>query len=310
MADIKLHAWDAWSRSGLMAALAMLAAPVAATGQALMTWQDLMRAPLPHASASFAYGPDKSQFAELWLPSRPGPHPVVLMIHGGCWQARIANLHIMDYIAEDLRRRGIAVWNVEYRGVDEPGGGYPGSFQDVAQGADALRAAATQYGLDLTRIVAVGHSAGGHFVLWLARRPKLPASSPLAGADPLRIKAAVSLGGLPDLAADRAMKDAGCGAAPVDRLTGQAQGRTGDVYADTSPAELPSSGVPELMVQGELDPVSPPFVAADYQAKARAKGEKVRVIVIPDSGHAELIAPQTRAWAREVVEIQALLRER
>lgn len=303
MADIK--------PPSALAAMVLLATPLGAAAQALMSWADLTRAPAPHATRKIAYGEAPGQFAELWLPQGKGPHPVVLMIHGGCWQARIANLHIMDYIAEDLRQRGIAVWNVEYRGVDEPGGGYPGTFQDVARAADALRTAAPDSALDLHRVVAVGHSAGGHLVLWLAGRGRLPAPSPLRSPDPLPIAAVVNLGGLPDLAADRAMQDdAGCGAKPVERLTGAAQGRGGDVYADTSPAELLPLGVPQLMVQGELDAVSPPFVGADFQARARARGEKVRVIVIPNAGHVELIAPQSRAWAREVVEIQALLRGR
>jgi acetyl esterase/lipase len=300
MTDFRLRA---------LAALTLLAAPIGAAAQALMTWSDLTRAPAPHASRTIAYGEGPSQVAELWLPEGKGPHPVVLMIHGGCWQARIANLHIMDYAAEDLRRRGIAVWNIEYRGVDQPGGGYPGAFQDVASAADALRAAAGAYGLDLRRVVAVGHSAGGHFAFWLAARPGLSPSSPLSRPDPLPIAAAVSLGGLPDLAEDRAMKDeAGCGVGPVDRLTGAAQGRAGDIFADTSPASLPPPAVPELMIQGELDAVSPPFVGADYQAKARARGQKVRVIVISGAGHVELIAPRSRAWAREVGEIERLLR--
>jgi acetyl esterase/lipase len=302
MGDDKLHRWAL-----IMAALSGLSASIGARAQALMTWADLTRAPAPHASRKIDYGKAPNQFAELWLPDRPGPHPVVLMIHGGCWQARIANLHIMDYIAEDLRRRGIAVWNIEYRGVDQPGGGYPGTFQDVARAADALPEAAAAYDLDLRRVVAVGHSAGGHLGFWLAGRPRLPSSSPLRAANPLPIAAAVSLGGLPDLDEDRTMKDAGCGAAAVERLTGQAQGRAGDVYADTSPAELLPLGVPQLMVQGELDTVSPPFVGGDYQAKAKARGERVRAIVIAGAGHVELIAPQSRAWAREVGEVQAVL---
>ena len=292
------------------AALTLLAASASVAAQPLMTWPDLLRNPAPHATRKIAYGDAANQFVELWLPDGPGPHPTVLMIHGGCWQAKIADLHIMSYIAEDLRRRGVAVWNIEYRGVDQPGGGYPGTFQDVATAADALRGAAPTYNLDLHRIVAVGHSAGGHLILWLAARGKLPASSPLYAKDPLPIAATVSQGGLPDLQADRAMTDAGCGQAPVDRMTGAAQGRSGDVYADTSPAELLPLGISQLMIQGELDPVSPPFVGAGFQTKARAKGEKVRVIVIPGAGHAELIAPTTKAWAREVVEIQALLRGR
>jgi acetyl esterase/lipase len=301
MADLRLLA--------IAAGMTALLAGTAARAQALMTWADLTRPPAPHATKTIPYGDGPAQVAELWLPDGKGPHPVVLMVHGGCWRARIANLHIMDYLAEDLRRRGIAVWNLEYRGVDQPGGGYPGTFQDVARGADALRAAAATYDLDLHRLVGVGHSAGGHLVFWLAARGRLPGASPLRTSDPLPIPAAVSLGGLPDLQADRAMKgDAGCGSASVEALTGLSAGRSGDVWADTSPAALPPSGVPELMVQGELDGVSPPFVAADYQAKARARGERVRAIVIPGAGHVELIAPTSRAWSRELVEIRALLR--
>ena len=298
--------------SWLLAALAAtwLIVPPAAAAQALMTWADLTRPPAPTASRRIAYGPAVNQAVELWLPDGPGPHPVVVMLHGGCWQASIAKLSIMDYIAEDLRRRGLAVWNIEYRGVDQAGGGYPGTFQDVAAAADALRQAAPTFHLRLDHVVAVGHSAGGHLALWLAARPRLPASSPLHAADPLPIAAVVSLGGLPDLEAARTLRDAGCGAAAVDRMTGAGAGRPGDVYADTSPAALLPLGVPQLLVQGALDGVSPPYVGAGYQAKARARGEAVRVIVIPDAGHVELIAPRSAAWAREVLEIQSLARAR
>ena len=294
--------------SALLAANVLLAVPAAGVAAPLMTWADLMRTPAPKATTQIRYGPAANQLVELWLPDGAGPHPVVVMLHGGCWRARIANLGIMDYIAEDLRRRGLAVWNIEYRGVDQPGGGYPGTFQDVAAAADALRQAAPAYHLRLERVVAIGHSAGGHLALWLAARPRLPAKSPLHAADPLPIAAVVSLGGLPDLEADRGLKDdAGCGAAVVDALTGASAGRGGELYADTSPAALLPLGAAQLLIHGELDPISPPFVGAGYQAKARARGEKVRVIVIPDTGHAELIAPHSAAWAREVFAIQQLV---
>jgi len=276
--------------------------------QALMNWPDLTRAPAPKATQRIAYGHGASQFVDLWLPEGPGSYPVVVMLHGGCWRASVANLTIMNYIAEDLRRRGLAVWNIEYRGIDQPGGGYPGTFQDVATAADALRQAAPAYHLRLDRVVAVGHSAGGHLALWLAARRRLPASSPLRTAEPLPIAAAVSLGGLPDLQVARGLEPAGCGAAPVDALTGASAGREGDVYADTSPAALLPLGLPQLLVHGALDPLSPPDVGGSYQAVARARGEKVRIIVIEGVGHVELIAPRTAAWAREAFEIQSLAR--
>src|SRR5579872_7464552 len=122
-------------------ALASLTASVAWGADAqpnLMTWADLTARLTPTATARVAYGPDPLQVAEVWRPDGQGPFPTVLMIHGGCWRSGTGNLHVMDYAAEDLRRRGFAVWNIEYRGVDRPGGGYPGTFQDVNAAADAL----------------------------------------------------------------------------------------------------------------------------------------------------------------------------
>src|ERR1022692_2214875 len=135
----------------IAAALGAVATFVAGSPNAaaarLMDWPDLLGRPMPSPTREFAYGTLPEQVADLWLPAGRGPFPVVLMIHGGCWRSRVAKLTIMNYAAEDLRRRGIAVWNVEYRGVDRPGGGFPGTFQDVGAGADKLAAIAPDYHL-------------------------------------------------------------------------------------------------------------------------------------------------------------------
>jgi acetyl esterase/lipase len=130
-----------------------------------------------------AYGKDPSQFGELWLPAQPGKAPVVVMIHGGCWLDSYG-LDLMNGLAGDLRERGVAVWNIEYRRLGQPGGGYPGTFQDVAAAVDALRGLAARYPLDLGHMAAVGHSADGHLALWAAARRRLPAASPLRAPDP------------------------------------------------------------------------------------------------------------------------------
>jgi acetyl esterase/lipase len=151
--------------------------PAAATSQEtprdpLMTWGDLLgrEARLAHTEP-FSGDEGATDIADLWLPDGAGPHPVVLMVHGGCWQKEIADRTLMNWAAEDLRKQGLAVWNIEYRGVDEEGGGYPGTFlEDVAHAADALRDQAGAYNLDLNRVAAFGHSAGGHLALWLAAR--------------------------------------------------------------------------------------------------------------------------------------------
>ncbi|HVF94349.1 MAG TPA: alpha/beta hydrolase [Sphingomonas sp.] len=259
-----------------------------------LTWPDLTKRARPEPSATIDYGPDALQKVDLWRPDGAGPFPVVVMVHGGCWQSSIADRRLMDWIADDLRRNGIAVWNIEYRGVDRPGGGYPGTFADVAAAADALGPAAKRYKLDLRRVVAVGHSAGGHLALWLAARGRLPAKSPLRSARPLAIRHAVSLGGLPDLAATATSPDNGCGTEVVARLVG---GDRADPYADTSIPRLLPLRVPHDLVNGREDKIIPFRMATDYVATAKAAGDEVALHTVPDTGHVELIAPETPAWA-------------
>jgi acetyl esterase/lipase len=219
------------------------------------------------------------------------------MVHGGCWTTSIADRHIMDWAAEDLRRRGLAVWNIDYRGVDRPGGGYPGTFRDAAAAADALATNAQRFRLDTRRIVAVGHSAGGHLALWLAGRRRLPASSPLRGAHPLRIGAVVSLGGLPDLEEDAKVAN-GCGTTVSATLAG-------GNYAQTSVPHLAPLGVPQTLVNGRLDEIIPHRLATDYQRKMRAAGDPVTIRWVQNAGHVDLVAPGTSAWAAAVQSINA-----
>ena len=265
--------------------------PVSAAAR--MTWPDLTDRAHPKASATIPYGDDPLQVGDLWLPRGKGPFPVVVMVHGGCWQTSIADRRLMDWIADDLRKGGIAVWNIDYRGVDRRGGGYPGTFTDVAKAADQLPVLARKYPLSLTRVVAVGHSAGGHLALWLAGRGRLPVESLLRGPRPLKITHAISLGGLPDLQATAASPDNGCGTEVVARLVGN----RADPYADTSVPRLLPLGVPQDLVNGREDHIIPFRLATDYVAKAKAAGDRVTLHVVPDTGHVELIAPETPAWA-------------
>ena len=281
----------------------------AAVPDAVMAWPALLNRPRPTPARTIPYGTDSLQVADLWLPATRAntPIPTVLMIHGGCWTTEIADRSIMNWIAADLAKRGYAVWNIDYRGVDRPGGGYPGTFQDVAAAADALHIHAADYNLDLTRLVAVGHSAGGHLALWLAARPRLPAGSPLRTANPLLIAHVVSLGGLQDLEQDRAETN-GCGAEVIDQLVGLPTNNGRDPYADTSLPRLAPIGVPHTMINGNSDRIIPTHFAAAYAAKMRAKGDTVTIRIVPGQGHVELIAPETPAWGAAVDVIEAARR--
>jgi acetyl esterase/lipase len=114
--------------------------------------------PRPTPTFELRYGPAPSQAIDVFLPAGSGPHPVAILIHGGCWSMRTAGREQLRQIGAELARHGIAVWSIGYRRADEPGGGYPGTFLDVGVAIDRLRAEAPQYHLDQARTVLVGQT--------------------------------------------------------------------------------------------------------------------------------------------------------
>lgn len=288
------------------AALAVLLAMTEQTASAQISFDELLARPRPAAEKHIAYGTDADQFGELYLPKAPGPHPVAMLIHGGCWSKRLPGLELMAYVAADLRGRGFAVWNVEYRRLGGAGGGYPGTFLDAGAAVDELRALAPQFSLDLHHIVLIGHSAGGHLALWAAARNRLPANSPLRHGNPLPVSAVVALSGINDL---RTFHDGGPGVCgeprTVDRLVATAT-RTGDPYADTSPAAMLPLGVKQLVVTAQFDDIVPLGFGAVYTNAARAAGDFVQYQEVASAGHFDLIDPRSPAWTNVVPLIENL----
>lgn len=281
--------------------------PSSSASAQVITYADFRKLPQPPAPRSLAYGPDPLQHVELWKPEGKGPFPVVLLIHGGCWQTNVAKADIMHRMAEAFVERGLAVWNIEYRGVDVPGGGYPGTFKDVAAAADLLRDRAAEFNLDSRRVVAVGHSAGGHFASWLAGRNRITKSSALWAERPLRLTGVVNLGGLPDLSEMRTAAARACGTDTIDRLVGPPTSAHPDPYADTSPVSLAPLGVPQIMVAGAADVIAPARFSESYAAKARTAGDAVSVVTIGGQGHFELITPGTPAGEAVIAAALRLL---
>lgn len=274
-----------------------------------ITFSQLLSQPRQSADRHIAYGADPLQFGELWIPKTGRRHPVIVLIHGGCWRADLPGRELMDYMAADLRDRGYAVWNLEYRRIGHPGGGYPGTFQDVAAGIDHLRALAPQYGLDLGRVAVSGHSAGGHLALWAAGRDRLPAASALRTPNPLPLRGAVSLAGIADLSSYRETGPEACGGpSTIDGLVG-VQGTDGrDVFADTSPPALLPLGDRQVVVSGALDPIVPPRFGQTYAAVAAAAGDPATSVVLEGAGHFELIDPTSAVWRRILEAYSDLLR--
>ena len=229
------------------------------------------------------------QFGDLRLPDGDGPHPVAIVVHGGFWLASY-ELALMDPLCDALTAQGIATWNLEYRGVGNEGGGWPGTLLDVAAGADTLRALAMTRPLDLGRVVAVGHSAGGHLALWLAARRRIK-GGPLASPNPLAVSHVVALAPIADL---RAAWAAGYGA--VGKLLGGTPKDVPAHYADASPAEHLPLGVRQVVVHGVDDHVVAIQLSRDYVAAASAQGDDAVLVALDGTGHFEPIDPRSVAW--------------
>jgi acetyl esterase/lipase len=258
------------------------------------TVEAYMAQPRVVADRRIAYGPGPAQIVDLFLPKGRGPHPVVILIHGGCYLAKYEGLAQTSGIAADLARRGYAVWNVEYRKLGEPGAGYPGTFLDVADAVDRIRVEAPRYRLNPRRVLAMGHSAGGHLALWAAARHRLPPASPLWRGDPLTIRSVVSLGGIGDLEGQGHVFAGACGPEPIPQIIGLADRKA--AYADTSPAALLPTGARVTMISGDLDHVMPPPTGRAYVAQLRRAGDVGEAVAIPRASHFDVVIPTTAAW--------------
>ena len=242
---------------------------------------------------AYRYGEDDlEQVGDLRLPSHTEPPwPIFVLIHGGGWRERWER-DLMDGIAADLTRRGYATWNLEFRRVGPSGGGWPTTFLDVAAGIDHLRELRREAPIDLGRVVAMGHSAGGHLAVWAASRPNLRPGTP--GADPaVQVAAAVGLAGVYDLVSSA---ERGLDELSTIALMGGLPSQQPDSYALASPAALLPIGVDQLVVVGVND--RPDLVDDNrrYVLNAEAAGDNIELMELPDADHFTVIDPSALTW--------------
>ncbi|HLQ29293.1 MAG TPA: alpha/beta hydrolase [Ktedonobacteraceae bacterium] len=260
------------------------------------------------------YGSEPLHFGELHLPTGAGPHPVVILIHGGFWRVPYG-YSLMSSLAEDLAQRGSAAWNIEYRRLGDPNGGWPATLLDVARATDSLRTIAHTYALDLQRVVTVGHSAGGHLALWLVARSRIAKGNILAGTSipdsenergntPLALRGAVSQAGVSDLVMGWRMN---LGAGAVQELLGGSFTDHPERYAAASPAALLPLGVPQVLIHGTADDRVPFEMSRAYAQAAQAAGDSIRLIELVGGDHFALINVFSEAWAITVGAVKELL---
>ncbi len=262
----------------------------------ILSAADYSNLPKIPATVRLQYGKDLAQFGDLYLPNnainanRHKEYPVIILIHGGFWKAEYG-LEPLGKLAQALTADGFAVWNIEYRRVGN-GGGFPETFEDVANAAEFLRLIATEYHLDVRTIFSMGHSAGGHLALWLAARHRIPSQSCLYRKEALEIKGVIALAGVADLidAAERNL-----GKSATQALLGGTAADLPERYAATSPCSLLPFNVPQWHIIGRYDESVPVDYLQKYVDTASLYGV-VLLDILPDVGHFELVDPDTTAW--------------
>ena len=246
----------------------------------------LTRATVAAPSAVLRYGRAPRQRIEVRRPAGRGPFPAVILIHGGCWSTRYGSTKFMAPLAEALRARGIATFNIGYRRVGEAGGGWPGTFLDVGAALDMVRRAAPRYDVDPNGIVVAGHSAGALLALWTATRKALEPSSDLYTLDPATPAAVVAIDG-PASLSDFIGADADiCGSPAIVPLMGGTPQQVPQRYRDATPQDHLPLGVPQYIVRGGMkQPVD------RYLALARAAGDQVTFAEPSRATHFDVLMP-------------------
>ena len=271
---------------------------------------DILDRPAPAADARLKYGAGPLQFGDLRMPKmvNGAPAPLVVFLHGGWWQ-NAYDLTYAGHLCAALKRDGIATWSLEYRRVGDAGGGWPGTFQDAAAGFDHVAELAKTYAIDMKRVVAMGHSAGGHLAFWLAGRPHVPEASPIRNPQPkVPLRGVVSLAGAVDL---RLLIDLSGyftfahDKREVTNFMGGTPDSVPDRYKAGDPGELLPLNVPQWLLQGTDDQQIPAQLPVRWAERGRARGEKIALDVIPGADHFDLVDPLSAAWPRVRAAVMA-----
>ena len=283
----------------------------AESGMAGMPTELLNRSP-PRPDYRLPYGPGPLQFGHLRLPVLPtgGRAPVVMFLHGGWWRSRYS-LEYGGHLCAALKARGIATWSLEYRRVGDAGGGWPGTFQDVAAGYDFLAVLARTHPLDLERLVVAGHSAGGQLAFWLAGRHHIPESSVLARPETtLAMRAVVGLAGAVDLRLTLDLAGWFTFAHIKDEVLGFMGGTPAAVperYLAGNPGDLLPLNVPQFLLQGTADDQIPAKLPLRWAERGQRLGDHVEVAILPHATHFDVVDPESNAWPRVLGVLERLL---
>lgn len=264
--------------------------------------REILTRPAPPPDLQLRYGYDPEHIVDIRLPRSPGPHPLIVVIHGGFWRVEYDRTHTAAQCAA-LAAQGYVAASIEYRRVGHGNIGWPATFDDVAAAIDALPGLLVDL-VDRDRIVLLGHSAGGHLALWAAARHRMPDGSPWLREDVVPVRGVVSMAGIADLTVASRLK---LGRDAVNDLLGGSPQQYPERYSATDPARLVPLGVPTVLLHGTADDVVPIEVSRSYAKAAAAAGDPVRLAELAGVEHFGFIDPLSPAWRHVINSLAYLL---
>ena len=275
----------------ILSVLFILTLPVQGAGQ--VSFSEIQALEYSTPNEVIPYGAGEYQFAEYWHPGTSEP-ALVILIHGGCWSNEYGLDHIRA-LASKLKGSGYAVWSTEYRRVGDVGGGWPGTFEDIA---DSLNYTDKLSNINQHAKFVMGHSAGGHLALWVAAAGHLPLESPLGKRMKTQIQGAIGLAPIADLAA-YSLGDNSCEVV-TEKLMGGSAIDLAERYALGSPSALLPS-IDSILIHGEGDTI----VNISQSQRYAASSSRASIIPLKGLGHFDMINPEGPVFDRI---IEALVR--
>jgi acetyl esterase/lipase len=250
--------------------------------------ESILTLPPPPYDRRIRYGDAPQHFADVRFPhsnsstrgTRETHRPAIINIHGGYWRAKYDLAHAGHFCAA-LTNAGCVTVNLEYRRVGDPGGGWPGTFEDLRRAFSYIQQHADELRIDPAHITVTGHSAGGQLALCLtAHEP--------------RIARVVSLAGVLDL--HRAWELHLSNDAVVEFLGGTPQ-QVPEHYREASPMNLAIASAEQIIVVGTNDEDAPIELSRKYASTKKQRGENARYVEIAGADHFDMIDPRSKFWA-------------